>query len=54
MKKIVVDREWDRSIKDWKMNGGPRPGPHPYAEHLWNTDPDQYEEEKCNPQDLFY
>ena len=50
----IVDREWDREFREWKMEDGPMPGPHPDPKHLWNTNREAYLETKTNPQDLFY
>ena len=53
-KEPIVDREWDRKFKDWQLGLGPEPGPHPYAEHKWNTNRDEFIEERSNPQELWY
>ena len=51
---IVVDRDWDREFREWRMEQGPKPGPHPYDKHLWNIDPDRYIEEHKSPNDWWW
>ena len=47
--KPIVDREWDRKFKDWQLGVGEEPGPHPYPKHKWNTNKEEFIEERANP-----
>ena len=47
-------RKWENAFNGWMNSGAveigekdynplyPRPGPHPYDDHLWNNDPQQH------------
>ena len=43
---VVEIRNWDKSFQKWITDEGPRPGKHPEKDHLWNTDPDKFMEER--------
>ena len=38
----IDTRVWDNDLFKWNEGSGPRPGPHPDPNHLWNTNPDYF------------
>ncbi len=36
------EREWDKQFENWELSMGPRPGPHPGPNSIWNLDPHNY------------
>ena len=47
-KRVIVDRDWDKAYKNYRLYGTEKPGAHPDPNHRWNEDPDKYDDE-MNP-----
>ena len=50
----IIEREWEREFKLWLMQKGPKPGPHPDANHGWNIDTVKYTQEKTDPVEMWF
>ena len=36
-------RFWERDYEKWQEGRAPKPGPHPVADHQWNTHPEIFD-----------
>ena len=36
-------RFWNKQYENWKKNIGPRPGPHPDPDCIWNQNPEIFD-----------